>query len=352
MGKRVRTARGADSSGKARRPSYGDAMRMTRLLWGLLERPHGWSFAAITDELGISERTLLRYVAACRQDLVDAEERPLIEAISRGGRRLLRLADAAPRPDSTVFQVLSFYFALAVFQFLDGTVIKDGIDDLWERFARTVPSAHQARLADFQKKFFVVPYAVKDYRDCDDQLDTIVQGLVYQQRLQLDYGGLLGAGKTHVFEPYTLLMYRGGLYLLGRSHRGARIVTLAVERIRTVERLPQRFEYPKDYSPQQHTEGIFGILEGPESRVELLINNAETHAYLAARRIHPSQRFHQRRDGTVVLSMTVRGTEELKNWILGFGPYLEVLRPRHLRDEVAAAARAMVRLYRRAPRGA
>lgn len=348
MRNRTRAARRTTTPGPARRPSYGDAMRMARLLWGLLERPHGWSVAAITDELAISERTLLRYVAACRRDLVDAEERPLIETLSRGGRRLLRIADAAPKPDSTVFQVLSFYFALAVFQFLDGTILKDGIDDLWERFARTLPPAHRTRLADFQRKFFVVPYAVKDYRAFDDQLDAIVQGLVYQQRLQLDYGGLLGTGKTHVFEPYTLVMYRGGLYLLGRSHRGSKIVTLAVERIRSATRLPQRFDYPRDYSPQHHTEGIFGIIEGPETRVELLVTNAETEAYLAARRLHPSQRFQRRRDGRTVLSMTVRGTEELKNWILGFGPYLEVLRPQALREEVAAAARATAALYRAA----
>ena len=345
MAKRGRTARRAVEGGKARAPSYGDAIRMARLLWGLLERPHGWSFAAIVDELGISERTLLRYVAACRRELVDADERPLIEAITRGGRRLLRLADGAQRPDSTVFQVLSFYFALAVFQFLDGTVLKDGIDDLWERFARTVPAAHLGRLADFQRKFFVVPYAVKDYRAFDTQLDVILQGLVYQHSLRLDYGGLLGTGKTHEFRPYTLQMYRGGLYLLGRSHRGSKIVTLAVERIRRVERLPERFEYPKRYSPQQHTEGTFGIIEGPEARVELLINNAETEAYLRARLIHPTQRFHRRRDGRTVLSLTVRGTEELRNWILGFGSYLEVLAPAALRDEVAASARQTAALY-------
>lgn len=341
MAKRGRNGAG----GRARAPSYGDATRMARLLWGLFERPHGWSVAAIAAELAISERTLSRYLAACRRELVDADERPLIEAVTRGGRRLLRLADGARRPESTVFQVLSLYFALAVFQFLDGTVLKDGIDDLWERFARTVPAAHRGRLADFQRKFYVVPYAVKDYRACDEQLDVILQGLVYQQTLRLDYGGLLGAGRTHEFRPYTLLMYRGGLYLLGRSHRGSRIVTLAVERIRRAERLPERFDYPPRYSPQQHSEGTFGIIEGPEARVELLINNAATEAYLRARLIHPTQRFRRRRDGRTVLSMTVRGTEELRNWILGFGPWLEVLGPPALRDEVAAAARRTAALY-------
>lgn len=68
-------------------------------------------------------------------------------------------------------------------------------------------------------------------------------------------------------------MYRGGLYLLGRSYRGAKIVTLAVERIRRAERVPERFEYPKRYSPQEHTVGSFGIMEGPETKVELLIMN-------------------------------------------------------------------------------
>src|SRR4029453_2983651 len=142
-------------------------------------------------------------------------------------------------------------------------------------------------------------------------------------------------------------MYRGGLYLLGRSHRGTKIVTLAVERIRQAERLPERFEYPKGYSPQEHTQGIFGLIEDPETRVELLITNAETQVYLAARRIHPTQRFERRPDGRVVLSMTVRGIEELKHWILGFGPYLKVLRPSQLRDEVAAAVKAMAALYER-----
>jgi proteasome accessory factor B len=186
---------------------------------------------------------------------------------------------------------------------------------------------------------------VKDYRAFDDQLDAIVQGLVYQHKIRVDYAGLLGGGKTHDFEPYTLLMYRGGLYLLGRSHRGKKIVTLAVERIRGAERLPERFAYPKQYSPQQHTEGIFGIIEGLETRVDLLIMNAQTEAYLRARLIHPTQRFHRRSDGTTMLSLKVRGTEELKNWILGFGAYVQVLQPPKLRAELAATIAAMGTLY-------
>jgi proteasome accessory factor B len=330
----------------ARKPTYGAAARLARLLYGLLSRPRGWSFDAIEAELGISERTLLRYLAACRRDLLDAEGRPIIEAFRSGERRMLRLAQTDRMEESAAYQVLFFYFASSVFQFLDGTVIKEGVADLWERFLRSVPSAQRARLTDFQRKFYAVPHAMKDYREFDAQLDAIVFCLANNRSLRVEYASVQGGSKVHDFDPYSLLMYRGGLYVVGRSHLRRQVITLAVERMRQVERLPASFDYPSGYAPQKHTEGIFGIIEGPQASVELLIKDAQTRAYLESRRIHPTQEFRARRDGGAVLSMTVRGTDELKYWILGFGPHIEVLKPASLRAEVAALLRTAAQAYR------
>ena len=270
----------------------------------------------------------------------------MIEAFRRGAHRMLRLAESTRLGESTAYQVLFFYFALSVFQFLDGTVVKEGVTDLWDRFQRSVPGAQRARLADFRRKFYAVPHAMKDYHAFDVQLDAIVFCLANNRKMRIAYGGLLGDGKVHEFEPYTLMMYRGGLYLLGRSHRGGRILTLAVERMRHVDRLDERFEYPAGYTPERYSEGILGIIEGPETAVVLAINDAPTRAYLESRRIHPTQEFRTRRDGRTVLSMTVRGTDELKYWILGFGPHLEVLRPALLRAEVGRLLADAARAYR------
>jgi proteasome accessory factor B len=328
-----------------RKPTYGTATRLARILLGLLQRPYGWSFEAIQNEIRIGERTLLRYLAACRREVVDAHGRPIIEVIKRGPRRLLRIAEPARLIDANPYQVLFLYFALSVFQFLDGTVIKEGVEDLWERFYRALPDSQRLRLADFPKKFFVIPYAVKDYRSFDDTLDLIVQCLVHQHRMRIDYHGLLGEGHVHELDPYTLAMYRGGLYVIGYSHLFRQIIYLAVERIRKAEKMAEQFTYPKTYAPQKHTEGMFGIVDGADTKVELAVLSAETTAYLAARRLHPTQRWRHRRDGTAVLSMTVRGTTELKSWILSLGPYVKVLRPRTLRDEIRESLREAVGLY-------
>ena len=156
----------------------------------------------------------------------------------------------------------------------------------------------------------------------------------------------------HEFEPYTLAMYKGGLYLLGRSHRGSGIIYLAVERIRHAERLEERFVYPRGYSPERHTQGIFGIIEGAETRVELRLLSPETAAYVASRRLHPTQRLIHRRDGTAVLTMVVRGTEELKAWILSLSPYVEVIRPRELREAVGRQLAEAARLHAEGRRAA
>lgn len=118
-----------------------------------------------------------------------------------------------------------------------------------------------------------------------------------------------------------------------------------MERFRTAEKLTERFTYPKRYSPAKYTEGMFGLIDGPRTRVELLLLDPETAAFLSARQIHPTQKFGTLRDGTTRLTMTVRGTTELANWILGLGPHVKVSRPRELRDEVAEKLATAAVLY-------
>ena len=48
--------------------------RRTRIVFELVNRPFGWAFESIQQELDVSERTLLRYVAASREELVDWSE--------------------------------------------------------------------------------------------------------------------------------------------------------------------------------------------------------------------------------------------------------------------------------------
>jgi len=106
-----------------------------------------------------------------------------------------------------------------------------------------------------------------------------------------------------------------------------------------------RARAPARYSPACHTEGTFGIVDGPETEVKLELLSPETVALLASRRLHPTQRFERRGDGTAVLTMRVRGTRELMNWILSLGAFVRVMEPEALKEEVGESLAQAAELY-------
>jgi predicted DNA-binding transcriptional regulator YafY len=335
-----------------RKPTYGAAIRLARIATGLFARPYGWSFKSIAETLEVSERTLARYVSVLRSELLDWRGAPLIEVVGAGGERKLRLVSSMKTTEASSYQVALLYFSLTVLKFLEGTVLEEGVEGLWEKIYQNLSITQRTRLSDLERKFYAVPYAPKDYGEFSEQLDVILRALLDQVRLKVDYAGLTGEGRQHDFDPYALISYRGGLYLLGHSHRLNAIIYLAVERIRSVEFVHQadgataRFIYPRGFDPAAHTEGTFGIVEGPETRVELKIHSEQTEAYVRSRTIHRSQHFSRRRDGTTIMTMTVKGTTELANWIMSMGAWIEVLKPAALRNDIAGHHAKAARLYR------
>jgi predicted DNA-binding transcriptional regulator YafY len=311
---------------------------MARIAFELPSHPFGWPLDAIQRELDISERTLKRYLAAGKEGLADKMGRPYFQVVSDGGKTKLRLPAFQKPVEFTAYQAVSLFFTLTLLKFLEGTVLEEGIEDLWEKFAKNLPAFERADLGALDRKFYAIPYAPKDYRTLGHLLNPIIQALIREYRLRIDYA----TGLIHEVDPYTLVAYSGGLYLIGKTHVNEKIATMAVERMRKAELLPgeggvfQKFAYPLNFRPDRYTQGAFGIIvEEEPTQVEILIHNAETEAYLRARNSHPTQKFTKRRDGKTVLTMTVSGTTELRNWLLGFGPWLEVLKPSLLRQEVA-----------------
>ncbi len=339
-----------------RQPTYPAAIKFATIVHELFQSPTGISFARLRERFGLSERTVERYADELTKKLKDRMGRTPIEIRGQGDDRRLCMVGAGMRTETNAYQAAALYFAFRALEFLRNTVIGDGVEDLWDAAFARMNAPAQLRLNDIERKFHAVPYAPKDYAPHEETIDLILRALLMQRRLKLTYrsvGG--GEPREHHFAPFTLLEYRGGLYLLGRSDRGANIIYLAVERIASAafdlndRGDPIHFALPRGYTPQKYTQGVFGLLDGPETEVELLIRSDDSLPYLESRAIHPTQRFIKRPDGRTVLTMRVRGTTELRNWIMSFGPWLEVLKPLELRAEIARLHREALSAYDETP---
>jgi predicted DNA-binding transcriptional regulator YafY len=62
--------------------------------------------------------------------------------------------------------------------------------------------------------------------------------------------------------------------------------------------------------------------------------DAKTAPYIRERRWHPTQELHEHEDGAVTLQMVVRGMNDLKRWVLGYGGGAVVLEPEELKKMV------------------
>ena len=93
--------------------------------------------------------------------------------------------------------------------------------------------------------------------------------------------------------------------------------------------------YSADFNVSEYGRGAFGITGGVPQTVELVVQPPMA-AYIRERVWHESQAMEDRPDGAVLLRMNVAPGFELKSWIKGFLPHVQVLKPAALRDEIAA----------------
>ena len=71
--------------------------------------------------------------------------------------------------------------------------------------------------------------------------------------------------------------------------------------------------------------------------------------WIRERRYHASQQTEEQPDGSLLLSMEVAGTEEVRRWLLGYGAEVEVLEPASLRAEIQEELQKLHRLYAVSP---
>jgi proteasome accessory factor B len=317
---------------KAQVTRYAPAARLHQLRV-LLDGAEGVSIYDVAERLEVNPRTALRMIQA----LLRAGE-PLYEE-TVGKRKVWRLMPTARRQTITLTtaQMVALFLSRRVFDFLAGTGFKEDLDDVFAKLEATLRRRDFAAVRNLDRKVFDVNEARHLYEGRLEDVNDIMTALLREERLRVTTRGAGGARHTFVLEPYTLLVYKKGLYLAGRSERHGEVRTFALDGFEAIEWLRgDKFEYPEDYRPEQITEGAFGLFRGrDEAPTRVRIRFEEKVARYVQRRMwHPTQRFRALAGGGVEMTMDVRGTVEIVSWVLGFGKTARVLEPLHLREAV------------------
>ena len=306
---------------------HAQAERFERLRLALSSRK--LTYVDIMELLGIQQSTARRMIIAI------ARTDELVEEMLDDSRRLFHIVASQPRPIRfTLSELIAVYLSRGALDPLTGTGLKEDLDAGAARIEAALRKHDAALAKDLAKKVFVVPQGRRKYEGRMDPMDDALTALVRQRALKITYEPARGDFQSYRFDPYTLVLYRTGLYFAGFSHKHGKVITLALDHLTEIELLPETFAYPPDYHPLSLVSGAFGIFAGTPVDVHLRFDAAV--ARFADRTIwHASQATTLRDDGRLDLHLKVAPEKELTSWILSWGGRCEVLGPPELRAKVA-----------------
>ena len=339
--KRKKSQKQTKRKNEPRAMRYHPSVRLAAVR-NLLNSSDGASVYDIADRLDVSVRTAHRYLRAIE------ESGDAIYDEVEGQRKVWRLMPSA-RSDTirlTTSQMMSLYLGRRVFTFLEGTGFKEDLEDVFIQLEATLrkKSFLDARYLD--RKLFDVNEAPYVYKGRFDHVNDIVTALVREEKLVVRHDSI-GKGKTaFTINPYTLVVYKKGLYLYGYSDFHDSERTFGLYGFRQIDwKKNESFTYPKRYKPDKELRGAFGLIKGPKTSVEIFFDE-RVRRFIERRKWHPTQRV-KKTEGGIIFKADVEGVKELESWVLGFGDRAKVLSPPSLVESIKKQLQAASRKYGR-----
>lgn len=146
--------------------------------------------------------------------------------------------------------------------------------------------------------------------------------------------------------PQRLTYYRDNWYLDAFCHMREGLRTFAVDAIREVS--TSKIDYLRIPADQldQHYNSAYGIFSGLPSHTATLIFSAKAARWVANERWHAQQQTSWLADGRYQLTIPYSQPHELVMDILKFGPDVEVVSPKNLRNQVKTHLLAALAQYK------
>ena len=315
-------------------------LRALKLLALIEKNGSGLRVADMAEQLGANPRAIYR-------DLQILEELRIPLYPDKNGRESFWKVDPDYRNRLSIpfslSELLSLYLAQDSIRPLDGTVLYDSLQSLFEKVWAVLPKPLFRQMVELRGSFISGIPAQKNYGDYREFIKVIQEAIEGRRVLQLLYHPRDQSPAERRVNPYAVHLRNGSLYVIGYCHTRKDIRTFVVDRMQKIKMTAEPFTMPPDFLLANYLKHSFGMFTEELVRVKVRFHKSLT-SYLLERRWHPSQKNKKLKDGSLELSFEVAGTKEIKTWIMGFGSLAKVLEPaslvKEIKDDLAKALKS------------
>jgi predicted DNA-binding transcriptional regulator YafY len=316
-------------------------LRVLQLLALIEKNPGGIRVRDIADQLSATPRAIYRDF-----QILEALRIPIYT--DKNGRESYWKIDPDYRNrlsiPFTLTELLSLYLSQDSIRPLEGTLLYDSLDSLFDKVRAALPKSLFRQMVDLRGSFLSGIPAKKDYGTYREFIKVIQEAIEARKTLQLLYHPLNKDPTERTVDPYAVHLHNGTLYLVGYCHMRKDIRFFVVDRMQKIKLTEDSFTMPQGFSLESYLRHSFGMMREDIVRVRVRFQKSLTR-YLLERRWHPSQKNKKLTDGSLELSFEVAGTKEIKTWIMGFGSLARVLEPAGLVKEIKEDLGKALRAY-------
>lgn len=314
------------------------SVRLFRLQQLLHCAANGLTVRQLAERLGVSPRTIQRDLVTLQSDMG--------VPLTQDGRRYGIVGTYILPPITfSLHEARSLLLAARLFLRYSDETDPHGVSAL-ERLVRALPLP----VAEHFEQIIAALRAKPPSKRFIKVLETVTEAWAKQRLVRIRYySRARPLPHEALVEPYLLEASAPGYstYLIGYSRTHGEVRTFKIERIEEAEMLDEVFQRRADARLEDAIANSWGIVwADDEEREEVHLKFSPAVASRVGEATwHPSQRVYSFHDGSCSLTMTVPSLVEIVPWVRSWGPDVEVIGPKALRELIATEAMAVARLY-------
>ncbi|GAB5525466.1 MAG: hypothetical protein Roseis2KO_33380 [Roseivirga sp.] len=198
---------------------------------------------------------------------------------------------------------------------------------------------HQKPVIDFEKN--------ENLRGLE-HLDKLYQTIIRKQSIRMTYQSFKARqANTFTFHPFLLKEFRNRWFVIGKRKASEEFQNLALDRIISLETSEVPLIDTSNFDADQHFRDVIGVSvsSGLEAEEVLLYVTHKHGPYVLTKPLHHSQRFIEKDNYGITISLHVQHNFELEKEILAFGDGVKVISPERLKRSIKGRLLGGVDLY-------
>jgi predicted DNA-binding transcriptional regulator YafY len=292
----------------------------------------------LAEELGVSERTIHRYMG-----MLDEMGIPIYsERGPYGGFSLVRGYKLPPLV-FTPEEATVLYLGASLVEEIWGVSYHDAVVAARAKLDNVLPEALLEEVKQAEQGLVATGWFRRDYGPWAPVIDDLRRCVAHRQQIWLAYRSFRQERTERTVDPYALALQWGHWYLIGYCHLREDMRTFRVDRVEEVVATGEQSEVPRDFSAREYLQRM--AVERPTAYHRVVVHFEPEVAHLVRERRETWQDLAEHQDGSVTLSFDSSDLAWPRRWVLSWQDSATVLGPAELVRMVREAAEAISARY-------